>query len=136
MNTQVEEVEYNLITEMWMTTNEISSNIEISFSQFLVLSLYISFKSNARDTTYFTTIYLQTDMALMCQYTISAIKTPNSHVIFNLTKNLKILNSKTKPRSTPIWNWNPPPTPTHPSPINSSPHHLKPIRLSALTIFT
>ena len=34
-------------------------------------------KSNARDTTYFTTIYLQIDMALMWQYTTSAIKTPN-----------------------------------------------------------
>jgi hypothetical protein len=33
--------------------------------------------SNARNTTYFTTIYLQTDMALMWQYTTSTIKTPN-----------------------------------------------------------
>ena len=58
------------------------------------------YKSNARDITYFITIYLQTDMTLMCQYTTSAIKTTNSHVSINLTKNLKILNSKRKPRST------------------------------------
>ena len=32
--------------------------------------------SNVRDTTNFTTIYLQTDMTLMWQYTTSAIKTP------------------------------------------------------------
>ena len=32
-------------------------------------------KSNARDTTYFTTKCLQTDMALICHYAISAIKT-------------------------------------------------------------
>ena len=47
-----------------------------------------SFKSNDKETTYFTTIYLQTDIALICQYTISEIKTTNSHVSINLTKNL------------------------------------------------
>ena len=56
--------------------------------------------SNARNITYFTTIYLQTNIALMYQYTTSAIKTTNSHVSINLTKNLKILNSKRKPWST------------------------------------
>ena len=39
--------------------------------------MHVLNKSNARDTIYFTTIYLQTDMTLMCQYTTSTIKIPN-----------------------------------------------------------
>jgi hypothetical protein len=33
--------------------------------------------SNTRDTTYFTTIYLQTDMSLTWQYTTLEIKSPS-----------------------------------------------------------
>ena len=46
--------------------------------------------SNTRDTTYFITICLQTDIALMWQYTISAIKTSNWSVRINLIKSLNI----------------------------------------------
>jgi hypothetical protein len=42
--------------------------------------------SNVRDATYFTTIYLQTDMSLMWQYTTSSIKTPNYPVSININK--------------------------------------------------
>ena len=39
--------------------------------------MHVLNKNNARDTIYFITIYLQTDMTLMYQYTTSAIKIPN-----------------------------------------------------------
>jgi uncharacterized membrane protein YobD (UPF0266 family) len=60
-------------TSLFLSLKKTDKKLKYNLRKIITLVI----KSNARDTTYFTTIYLQTDMALMWQYTISAIKTPN-----------------------------------------------------------